>query len=121
LRVEQQRLFRRHVPRVAEMIVAVSPAELPERGEPWRGVARLYGRARRDQPALHRLLQEAVLQEPLAGGPGQLARSEHAGSVELELTQLLQRGGKLFIRGGHGGVRGGAPVGGVAAATAEKG
>src|SRR6185369_8022053 len=87
---------------MCEMVFAVPPAKLPERSEPGGGVAGVGRWARGDEPSLHDVLQEAVLEEPLSRDALQLVRREDAGTIRLEAAELFERCGEFFVGCGHG-------------------
>lgn len=81
---QEQRLFGREVPVMAEAVAAIARAELPERRIPRRAIARPCTRARRDPPAFGHRLEKTIGDEPLSVSTGQLAR------IDDPVTGLLQ-------------------------------
>src|SRR5471032_3003459 len=89
------------MPLVPETLLAITRAELPERGVPRRAVALPGARAGRDQPAPHNLLEEPVPEQPLTINAAQILLLEYAVAALVKLLEGGERCGQLFIRRGH--------------------
>ena len=100
--LDRQRLFRRQAPVLVEPVLQIGRGETPEGGIPRRAFTLAVVRTARDIPALHDLLQKAVLQKALPVSPGQVARTDGGRAVGvLELVQNLKGFGQFFGRGRH--------------------
>jgi hypothetical protein len=95
-------LFRREAPVLAEPVFQIRRGETPEGGIPGRAFALAVVRTAGDIPALHDLLQKAVLQKALPVSPSQVARTNGRRAVGvLELVQNLKGFSQFFGRGRH--------------------
>src|SRR6056297_1992812 len=99
--MQQQGLLRRERPAIAETMIQVGGAELPERGIPCRAVARLIVRAGRDVPAFDNPLQVACGKQTLPGRAVEIARTDRDLPLILQRFERLQSICELYLRGCH--------------------
>lgn len=101
LGVEEQRLFGREVPFLAEALGTITCAEFPEGGVPWSAIPLARVGAGGDQPAFHDLLEKSVPEQALAMNAGEFLRLENTVAALLEIPENRQGRREFFIGGRH--------------------
>jgi hypothetical protein len=92
------------MPVLTEAIGAIARAEFPEGRVPRCAVAFASAGAGGNQPALHDILQKAILEKALAVDAREFLGLEYAPTVLLEVAQRRQGRCELFIGGCHEGL-----------------